>query len=118
MGVTTYYKEIAITQSLTDLNSVISHFATGDDNTTPVVTDTALGNETFREALYNTVIGSNNIEFQSFQDISENNGNNIEEAGILDLASGGNLYGHALTNIIVKDSSTEVFLGYRIFIVS
>ena len=114
MGVTNHYLDASATAAGTSLNTNVSHFATGDDDTTPTDDDTTLNKETYREALFDTDQKTYYIEFQSYQDSTENNTNSIKEAGLFDAGAAGNCYAHALTNNISKTSSVEVFLGFRI----
>lgn len=105
------YMTNATTNFIATLSPLLTHIAVGDDDTTPTVLDTALGNETFREALFDTVVTtSNSISINIFLDTSENNSNDIKETGVFDAASSGNMYSRSLTNVISKDSSKEVFI--------
>ncbi len=98
-----------ITQFETDL----SHMAVGDDDTTPVDTDTTLGNETYREAFFNEVTDTT-YRAELFLDTTENNGNDIKECGLFTAGAGGDMYARSLTNVINKTTSIEVFIEYVI----
>jgi hypothetical protein len=114
MAVTFFARSGTRTSFLNVLLSTITHIGTGDDNTAPTVTDTSLGNETVREAVFDSGISGTGVFFQMFQDTADNNGFNIEEEGLFDALSGGTLYTHNLTNVIIKNSSTEVFIENKI----
>jgi len=45
-------------------------------------------------------------------DVTQNNGNDIEEIGALDASSGGNLYLHSLTTSFSKTADKEAY--YRL----
>lgn len=112
--ISNYVINNAIGDVITTFSSTITHVATGDGTTAPATTDTALDNETYREAVNSTDERSFSIEFQIFQDTSENNGNDIDECGLFDAGAGGTMYARDLTNNIVKDANTEAFIGYKI----
>jgi len=97
------------TTLFSSLTTTITNIATGTSATAPTVGDTALGGETIREVLFDTTpIVSSRIGFIMFQDVADNNGNNIQEAGTFDAASGGNMYSRSLTNLIAKSATIEV----------
>ena len=113
--VSSFYMSSARTDFISQLNTLITHTATGDDDTTPTVSDTTLGNETLREVYFDKVlISTTGIGFTMFQDTADNNGEDIKETGLFDASSGGNLYSHSLTNAISKDSAKEVFIETQI----
>jgi len=88
----------------------ISHIAVGDDNTTPVVTDTSLGNQTYIESATVTQSGLS-ITSKTVLEITENNGNTVKELGIFDRESLGNMYTRTLTTVVDKDSDTVIRLS-------
>jgi len=113
--VSSFHMSSARTDFISQLNTLITHTATGDDDTTPTVSDTTLGNETLREVYFDKVlISTTGIGFTMFQDTADNNGEDIKETGLFDASSGGNLYSHSLTNAISKDSAKEVFIETQI----
>ena len=114
MAITFFARTETRDSFLTLLVSTITHIATGDDDTTPTINDTALGNQTIIEAVFDSGVGSTGAFFQMFQDTADNNGNDIKEEGLFDAASSGDMYTHNLTNVISKDSSTEVFIENKI----
>lgn len=101
------------TQIADQFETDLSHMAVGDDDTTPVDTDTTLGNETYREAMFSE---SSTTEYRAelFLDTTENNGNDIKEAGLFTAGAGGDMYARALINVINKSTSIEVFIEYVI----
>ena len=96
----------------TNLNSNITHIAVGNDNTTPTTGDTTLGSEDYREAQFSSNLSNNIVTNDLRLDVTENNGNTINEAGTFDASSGGNMYTRNLTTSFAKTSSKEAF--YRI----
>lgn len=110
MVVCTLKQNEIVSDSIVALDNAITHMATGDDNTEPEISDTALGNETYREAINTSITSSTQYEGQTLQDITENNGNDVDEVGLFDAASGGNIYIHSLSNNTPKDGNTEIFL--------
>ena len=110
MVVTIYTQNEILDDVITEFNTEITHIATGDDDTTPVVTDTDLGNETYIEAVNNSSVIGSRLAKDILQDITENNGNDIKEVGLFDAASGGNLYVRTLSSVVSKDGNTEVFI--------
>jgi hypothetical protein len=98
--------------SATLINGLVTHIALGDDNTTPLISDTSLGNETFRDDTYADSVSSNVTNFDVRLDVTENNGNTIAEIGTFDDDTTGNMYSHNLTTSFAKTSSKEAY--YRV----
>lgn len=97
----------------TDLNSNLTHITVGDDNTTPTVGDTDLGNTTYTDTKLSSSLNGNIVTIDMFLDVTENNTNTINEIGTKDGAS-GNLYTHNLTTSFAKTSSKEAFYRNKI----
>lgn len=110
MPVTVNLQNNVVSDSISTLSSTITHMATGDDDTTPVVSDNVLGNETYREAINNSSTTNISYSGDTLQDITENNGNDIDEIGLFDDPSSGDMYIHTLSNTIEKDGNTEAFI--------
>ena len=108
----TYALNLVQNNSATLINGLVTHIAVGDDNTTPVIGDTTLGNETFRDAIYSDSVSSNVTNFDVKLDVTENNGETIAEIGTFDASSSGNMYSHNLTTSFAKTSSKEAY--YRV----
>jgi hypothetical protein len=98
------------TSILNDFKSAITHGAVGSGTTTPTENDTTLETETYREVLFDKSTTTNSIVTEFFLDTADNNGNVINEYGLFDAASGGNMYIRSITNMINKTSSFEVFV--------
>ena len=98
--------------SATLINGEVTHISVGNDGTTPVITDTTLGNETFRDTLFANSVSSNVTTFDVKLDVTENNGETIAEIGTFDGSSGGNMYSRNLTTSFAKTSSKEAY--YRV----
>jgi len=112
---TNTFMNLARSNLISNLGTTLTHIGVGDSDTTPIQSNTALGNETYKDALFTTPTKTtNSISFSLFLDTTENNGNDIKETGIFDAASGGNLYNHALTNVISKTNSVEAFIEVKV----
>lgn len=111
-GLTIYSKNFILDSFLIELNSLVEYVAVGDDNTTPIESDTTLGNETYREINYSKTLNPDNMSITTRIDETENNGNTINEIGIFDESSGGNMYSHNLVTSFEKTSSKVAY--YRI----
>lgn len=103
-----------VNQVKTDISTTYTHIATGDDNTAPDVSDTALGNETFRDAFLQSGTTLTTFFAEIFLDTTENNGNNIEETGMFDAGAAGNMFNRSLTNVITKSANVEAFVKHII----
>ena len=97
----------------TDLDGNLTHVAVGDDNTTPTEGDTDLGNTTYTDTKFASSLSANVVTVDLRLDVTENNGNTINEIGTKDGAS-GNLYTHDLTTSFAKTSSKEAFYRNKI----
>lgn len=87
-----------------------THLAVGDDNTTPTVGDTALGNELLRKARQETTQGVSDVIISLFINSLEGNGNDLKEVGMFDAAAAGNLLERNIFTTISKSSSLEVWI--------
>lgn len=96
----------------TNLYNKITHIAVGDGVTTPAVSDTTLTNETYRDSLYSQSIASNVVNKDIRLDVTENNGNNINEIGSFTASSGGDMHTHDLTTSFAKTADKEAY--YRL----
>lgn len=102
------------TNFLNSLSNSITHMGVGDDNTTPLKTDTTLGNETYRESIFKTNSGPDFIFWDLRLDETENNGNTIKEVGTFDASSGGNLYTRNLTTSFDKTNLKQAYYSVKI----
>jgi len=84
-----------------------THIAFGDDNTTPTVGDTSLGNELLRKAATITVSGRS-VEYEGAVATSELVGSTIKETGLLNSSSGGDLYSHEVNANISKTANFQL----------
>ena len=87
-----------------------THMAVGDDNTTPTVGDTALGNELTRKTIQETTKGISDVIISLFLNSTESNGNSLKEVGMFDDPSSGNLLERSVFTTISKTSSIEVWI--------
>ena len=95
-----------------NLDGNVTHMAVGDDDTTPVIADTALGNETFRDTVFNESVADNVVNKGLRMDETENNGNTVKEIGTFDGVAPGNMSNHKLTTSVAKTSAKVFF--YRL----
>lgn len=93
--------------------SIISnstHLAVGDDNTTPTASDTALGNELTRKDRQEYTEGVSDVIISLFLNSLESNGNALNEVGMFDAASSGNLLERNIFTTVNKSSSIEIWI--------
>lgn len=101
-----------------ELELSFTYFAVGDDDTTPIISNTILGNETFRDAIDEfDKVAVASVTASGVIEASENNGYDVNEIGWLDAASGGNLWVHELINTVSKTSDIILYLDTTIDIV-
>jgi len=85
-----------------------SHVAWGDDNTTPLVGDTTLGNELERNAISDTNLTGTVMSMTGVLTTLDLNGSTINEVGLLNASSSGDLFVHEVFGDLEKTSSFEV----------
>ena len=96
------------------IQSVVTHIAVGDDDTTPTPADTTLGNETLRNAVDEYDTSQTGVIVASLRvGVGENNGNDIDEVGGFDAASSGNLKNRSLITTISKTSDIQVYIDLK-----
>ena len=114
---------VLTTELITDINdttqsrisTVSTYGAIGDDNTTPIASDTTLASEVFRKARTSVDVGSPGLIILTLEITSaEANGNDIKEFGWLDAASSGNLYVRDTMTSITKTSDINLYLDTSI----
>lgn len=111
MGITNFVIEDIVSDILSSFTSAFTHIGIGNNDATPLESDTTLSNETYRDALFDTLSSSTfSVSGAIFLDSTENNGNSIKECGVFNASSGGVMLTHDLTNIINKTSSIEAFI--------
>ena len=110
MVITTFRLNKAQIATANGLFSDLNSIAVGDSTTTPDETDTDLGNQTYIDTIYSKSVLSNVVNADLRLDVTENNGNTINEIGLKD--SSGNLDSHNLTTSFVKTSDKEAY--YRL----
>lgn len=95
----------------TYISTEVTHIGVGDDSTTPTPTDSALGNETFIDAVDDTDTSQTGKAVMSLRiATTENNGNDIDEVAAFDAASGGNLKSRDVITTISKTSDIQVYI--------
>ncbi|RMG90565.1 MAG: hypothetical protein D6706_19270 [Chloroflexi bacterium] len=93
-----------------------THFCVGDGTTTPAASDTALDNQTFIDTIDDTDTSvSNEATVTGIVEAGENNGNDINEVGIKDGAT-GNLKCRKTITTITKTSDIIVYIDYTVTI--
>ena len=87
-----------------------THVAVGTDNTTPTVSDTTLGSEEERNARQEYTEGTSDVIISGFINSTEANSTSLQEVGVFDAASSGNMMMHETFTAISKTSSIEVWV--------
>ena len=90
----------------------------GDDNTTPLPTDTTLSNEIIRKSFDETPtknISSGTYDFSATIGLTEGNSTTYEEVGLFNASSGGDMFiRKLLSSSVTKTSSIELSVGLRL----
>lgn len=87
-----------------------THLAVGDDNTTPTVADTTLGNEENRKARQEYTSGTSNVIISLFLGTADSNGDNLAEVGVFDAGAAGNMMMRSVFTTIAKTASKDVWI--------
>lgn len=95
--------------------AVPDRFALGTDATTPLVTDTELGNEVFRNVFSSRSRDVAALTYKYFLTPGQANGNFLREAGLFNNTSNG-LFAHVTYPEIEKTSAITVFFSWTISI--
>lgn len=94
------------------LETALTDFVIGTDNTAPTAGDSALGAEVFTDTIDGTDDSVADAIIHECQiGVGEANGNNIQEAGLEN--SGGTLKIRSLLNSINKTSDIQLFIDFR-----
>jgi len=113
MVLTTYTETQAKDAVLDRIQANVTDVATGDDDTTPVKSQTDLVSETFRKTLvagdYDRSV-TDQLTISHRQATTENNSNDIDEVGGFDDPSAGNMSYRNTITTISKTSSINVYL--------
>lgn len=116
MTVTTILRTQLRSDVKDDLEALFTYMAVGDDDTTPTAADTTLGNETFRDVTDEidkaTAVDEITASLRILE--VENNGNDIDELGIFDAASSGNMWIRHVLTTISKTSDISVYLDVTV----
>jgi len=96
----------------------VAYIGLGDDATTPSVLDTDLLGPVIRKALDETAvkdIPNGTYDFATTLGLTEGNGSTLEETGLFEQSTGGNMLDRSLlTASVDKTSSKELSVGLRI----
>lgn len=88
-----------------------THIAVGDDDTPSMITDTTLGNETYRRAVDEVDTTGTGKTLVSIRiPTTDNNGEDISEVGSFDDPSAGEMKSRDTMITITKTSDIQVFL--------
>ena len=96
-------------------DSVMSHMATGEDNTTPASGDTALGTENGRVALDSTVVNANVVTYTATFPPGTSTGP-IVEAGVLNASSAGIMLCRTTFDVVNKAAADTMIITWAITI--
>lgn len=93
-----------------------SHIAVGDDNTTVIAGDSALGNQVYINTITKRIQSSAAIKFQLFISESQANGNTLREAGLISQnpTDGNRLFARYTFSDINKTASISVTISWQI----
>jgi hypothetical protein len=107
--------EVIIAQAMANESPTLpSHMAIGTSNTAVDGTQTALqGTELDRNALTSTTRSTSSVTYQASWAAGDGTGT-IEEAGLFDAASAGNMFARALTGTIVKGASDALTINWTV----
>lgn len=114
--ITTSYQTSALANFLADVLGDVTYMAVGDGTSTPLVTQTALDNETDIDAIFQSATGGNFVSWDLKLDITENNGNTINEIGTFTAASSGTMYTRNLTTSFAKTANNEVYYQVKLVV--
>ena len=96
----------------------VSYFAVGTGTTTPAAADVALGTERFRALTTQKFITGASLVVKFYLDTNSANGYTLTEAGLFDLAAGGDLFAHVIYTGKAKTSSNTISFSWSINAVS
>ena len=99
--------------------TAISHCALGDDGTEPTISDTALGNELYREAIDSHERTGTTVKITVVIDYGEANSSGSQvyrEAGLFNAAAAGDMFVHANFPDKTKTSSVRWTLEWQIMV--
>ena len=102
---------IANTEAL-DVFDSVTHMAFGDDNTTPIEGNMALGNELLRVSLESSTkdTGTNSYTFVGRIPLPQLNSSTIREVGLFTASSGGTMACRILSPVDVTKTSDDEIL--------
>ena len=106
--ISNYSLNLALSNSISALDTAITHVGVGTDTTTPVEADTTLGGEVDRNAEYSSVIGSNDLKSQVRFDTTDANGYTFGKIGSFSASSGGTMYTENLVTPYTKTATKKV----------
>ena len=112
--VTTGRDYIARRMANTD-DAVMSHMATGTDNTTPALSDTTLGTENGRVALDSTAVANNVVTYQATFAPGTSTGA-LVEAAVLNASSAGTMLCRTTFDVVNKAAADTMVITWAITI--
>lgn len=95
-----------------------THIAYGTDGTFPTKNDVALGSELDRKTFASKIVGTDNVVYTIMIDSIEQVGQNLQEMGLINASSGGDLFQRASHATIYKNNQLEVQYEITIRIVN
>jgi len=100
-----------------DAVNALTHFALGTGTTAPVVGDTTLETEVFRDTITQFVDATAELQVKYFLASVSANGNTLAESGLLNAAASGTLFARVLISpVIVKTSAIAATFTWTITI--
>lgn len=106
------------TAAVVTLSASISYIGVGTGTTAPVVTQTQLVGETYREALFIEATTANTYTTSLFLDVTENNGEVVAEIGAFNSSSGATMVSRNNTTVSTKTSSKEFYYDIKFQVTS
>lgn len=95
--------------------TAMSHMAVGEDNTSPSIGNSALGTEVGRVALDSTSVTDNIVTYQATFPAGTGTGA-LEEAGILNAATGGTMLCRTTFAVVNKAAADSMVITWAITI--
>lgn len=110
-------RDFLIKESVDGLN----YIAIGTDNTAPVVGNTTLGAEVFRDIFTDVLVDGNKVTFKYFLSSTDANSNTLVEAGLFGndatvTVNSGLLFAHVIHAPIEKNSAVAITYSWEITI--
>lgn len=98
-----------ITNSISDLNTAMTHVGIATGTSTPAESDTALTGEVDRNAKYSSQESALSFKIQVRYDTTEGNGSTFASIGSFNASSSGTMYSENLVSLFNKTASKNAY---------